>query len=427
LPACSSIDCLWSDWSEWSSCTCSCDGGQRTRDRHIQRIPQKGGTPCQPKSKEEIEPCNTQKCSGIVCKDGKWADWSEWKPCSQTCKGGLTWRSRKVEEQANSCGKPAVGPSRVYASCNQDVSCEPNVDCQFSEWGAWSDCTKDCNGVKRRSRRITVHGKGQGKFCIGDLKQTGPCNPSKGEGVPPGCQKQPPPSCSLSTWQEWTPCTASCGGGQQSRARVLGGDGSHGGPECVGALSEMQGCNTQPCQAGCTPIDCQWGEWGQWSGCDKCGGEKKRSRHVKVFPSCNGKPCEAGVAEEASNCTRKCHEPTYCALADWKDWSQCSTSCGKGTRSRLRSLELVSAPESVRVLVGESGETEGLFSEKFEQLEQMENEIQTRRLQEMVVAFACGLMSLVVGLLFVRTAHRSRNSPYTAISRSQNAVNVAVE
>jgi len=67
------------------------------------------------------------------------------------------------------------------------------------------------------------------------------------------------------------------------------------------------------------------------------------------------------------------------------------------------------------------------FSEKIEQLEQMENETQTRRLQEMVVAFACGLMSLVVGLLFVRTVHRSRNSAYNTISSRQSAVNVAVE
>jgi len=424
-PPCSVTDCLWEEWSDWSSCSCDCDGGQRVRDRHIKRIAQKGGKPCEPHAKEEIAPCNTQKCSKKACRDAKWDDWEEWTPCSKTCEGGLTNRVRTLAVKANSCGKPAAGVSRMYASCNQGKSCQPSVDCEFGEWGEWSACTADCNGVKRRSRIISVVGKGQGKFCVGTLKQTGKCNPSVGQDVPAKCQKKPPAPCELTAWQEWGICSATCDGGQQSRARSIQGDPAVSGPDCLGALSETRGCSTKPCPVLCTPVDCQWGHWSQWSACDKCGGEKKRTRHVQVLPTCLGKPCAAEAAEEATNCTRKCHEPTYCAFGDWKDWGLCSTSCGHGIRSRIKNLELRSAPEAIRVLTAGSNEKDAVFSQKFDQLEQMADTLQTRRLQEMVVAFACGLMSLVVGLFLVRIVRRPR-SGYTVLDPNA-MLNVSVE
>ena len=93
------------------SCSCTCDGGQRTRDRHILRSPGVGGKPCEPFAKEEIQACNTQKCEGDKCVDGKWDDWEDWEKCSQSCVGGLTWRSRRPLREANFCGTPVQGPS----------------------------------------------------------------------------------------------------------------------------------------------------------------------------------------------------------------------------------------------------------------------------------------------------------------------------
>eukprot|EP00439_Symbiodinium_sp_Y106_P074843 s2309_g14.t1 len=92
----SDCGCVWRDWSEWSACTCECGGGQKTRNRHIARAPQPGCTPCEPFDKQQIEPCNTQKCEEDECVDALWSPWQDWEPCSISCRGGITWRSRRA-------------------------------------------------------------------------------------------------------------------------------------------------------------------------------------------------------------------------------------------------------------------------------------------------------------------------------------------
>ncbi|CAE7553253.1 HMCN1 [Symbiodinium natans] len=176
----SDCGCVWRDWSEWSACTCECGGGQKTRNRHIARAPEAGCTPCEPFDKQQIEPCNTQKCEEDQCVDALWSPWQDWEPCSVSCKGGITWRSRKITRNANDCGRPVVGASQQHASCNQDISCTPSVDCEFAEWAAWSACTQECDGVKRRSRQIAVQGAGDGAYCLGPVHQNYPCSTDKG-------------------------------------------------------------------------------------------------------------------------------------------------------------------------------------------------------------------------------------------------------
>ncbi|CAJ1422707.1 unnamed protein product, partial [Effrenium voratum] len=182
LQSCPPTDCgcVWRDWSEWSACTCECGGGQKTRNRHIARAPLPGCTPCEPSDKQQILPCNTQKCQEDECVDGLWGLWQEWEPCSSTCKGGITWRMRKIARHASDCGRPVEGVSQHHASCNEGVSCVESTDCQLGEWAAWSACTQACDGVKRRSRQIAVQGRGDGAYCIGPMHQTYPCSTDKG-------------------------------------------------------------------------------------------------------------------------------------------------------------------------------------------------------------------------------------------------------
>merc|ERR1712050_645861 len=117
-----------------------------------------------------------------------------------------------------------------------------------------------------------------------------------------------------------------------------------GGEGCEETLSETRGCDSRPCPTECSPVDCKWSGWNHWGACDKCGGEKKRFRHILAHAHCGGKPCEPTVAEEAMNCTRTCHEPSYCAFGNWQSWSDCSADCGSGVRNRKRLLELTAAP-----------------------------------------------------------------------------------
>jgi len=407
LPACPVVDCVWGLWSDWSSCSCKCDGGMRTRDRHIIQSPQVGGAPCKVWNKEETEPCNTQKCSEQKCIDGQWDEWQDWEPCSKSCDGGVTWRVRHVLSEANECGKPVTGDSRVYASCNAGVPCEPDVDCAFSDWSVWSDCSKTCDGVMSRSRRIAVHGRGKGAHCLGDLKQTAPCGPGEGEEKPAACVTDAPTDCAVSDWGAWDSCTTSCGGGQMSRSRAILQEPKNGGRCPTSTLAETIACNSQACPDQCMPVDCKWAEWSSWSACDKCGGEKRRFRHVLSVARCGGGPCDDGLSEEVTNCTRQCHEPTYCAFGDWESWGSCSATCGSGVHSRSRRLQITQLA-SVRVRVLEDGLEGGDLEAKFQQLRLETQDLKRRHVQGLAVAFASGLFSLVVGLAAVRSCSKGR-------------------
>lgn len=52
-----------------------------------------------------------------------------------------------------------------------------------------------------------------------------------------------------SEWQEWEPCSRSCGVGEQYRFRTCDNPApSGGGKKCEGSEAEMQPCNVQSCQ-----------------------------------------------------------------------------------------------------------------------------------------------------------------------------------
>ena len=57
-----SVDCKLTEWTSWSSCTKTCSGGTRTREKRVLRSAQYGGQTC-PKLQETNE-CNTIECPG---------------------------------------------------------------------------------------------------------------------------------------------------------------------------------------------------------------------------------------------------------------------------------------------------------------------------------------------------------------------------
>jgi len=62
----SPVDCVWGSYSEWSSCSKTCGGGERTRTRNETTPASNGGRECEGDS-TETENCNQEECPLEQC------------------------------------------------------------------------------------------------------------------------------------------------------------------------------------------------------------------------------------------------------------------------------------------------------------------------------------------------------------------------
>ncbi|XP_076079208.1 coadhesin-like [Mytilus galloprovincialis] len=141
---------------------------------------------------------------------------------------------------------------------------------------------------------------------------------------------------SCSKWTCWSHCSVTCGSGSQERSRTCQNPPSARiGPDCSKSTSESKTCTLTAC-----PINGNYGEWTTWSFCyGTCkGGVQVRRRSCDSPPPANnGLDCSGKSLEK-----RRC-KPLGCPKAGnwgrWTYWSECSVSCGIGSRERSRSCD----------------------------------------------------------------------------------------
>ncbi|CAL1174103.1 unnamed protein product [Cladocopium goreaui] len=336
-PVCSQ-DCAWHDWQSWSECSLSCGGGLKTRTRQIKSMPDSMGKHCEQKDMQEVRACNVGTCHD-TCINGLWAGWQSWTPCSSSCGGGVTSRTREVKRMANSCGNPPIGDDKETKFCNVDTPCEAAKDCLYTGWSQWSQCSASCLGITMRRRNIASYGRGStGLFCQGALEEVNGCNP----GTDAACAQGDAVDCELSSWSGWSECSTSCDGGEMRRQRHITKHATFGGRVCEGRMEEVKECARTRCGGGNLPIDCVYGEWRPWGECMKCSGERKRYRHILVYPAEGGRECAPADVEEVGRCPNPCAEEKFCEWHEWSRWGACSMSCGPGgKRKRSRSMKEV--------------------------------------------------------------------------------------
>ena len=125
-----SVDCIWGSWSTWVTCSVTCGGGTTERRRTIVQAAQYGGTDCVGNN-IDYQSCNTNPCS-IDC---IWSSWSSWGSCSRTCGGGTQERRRTITQTAQYGGTECTGNSIAYKNCNTNSCPRPAcTSCTCTNW-----------------------------------------------------------------------------------------------------------------------------------------------------------------------------------------------------------------------------------------------------------------------------------------------------
>uniref|UniRef100_H2XKP8 Uncharacterized protein n=1 Tax=Ciona intestinalis TaxID=7719 RepID=H2XKP8_CIOIN len=122
------------EWSVWSTCSKTCDGGSQSRKRHCV------GKTCA-MGPSETRSCGTQPCP-------VWLPWSQFLPCSKSCGGGVMRRIRLC--RSGNC----TGLNE------QTQSCRTGECPSFGTWSTWTPCSAQCaTGFRFRNRTCLAGGE----------------------------------------------------------------------------------------------------------------------------------------------------------------------------------------------------------------------------------------------------------------------------
>jgi len=137
--------------------------------------------------------------------------------------------------------------------------------------------------------------------------------------------------CVVSEWTERDPgCSATCGGGSVYMQRTI-----EQYPFKGAACPELE--MVLPCHEEKCAVDCAVGDWSGWSDCTtKCGGGlKTRARPIVRDPMYKGEAC--GETEQVQGCNQQSCD-VDCVLSDWTAWATCSKACDGGHTTRMRTV-----------------------------------------------------------------------------------------
>lgn len=170
------VNCKVGPWSAFGKCSNDCGGGVATSTREITTAPENNGTAC-PSELKRTQPCNARPCP-INCIV---TDFSNWSTCSRSCGRGVSTRKRDIVSRGKNGGVLADNacPARVEVRECEMKKCP--VHCELSQWGSFTECSKSCgNGFHFREREITTMPSDGGAGCpsIKDVRfcATRPCS-----------------------------------------------------------------------------------------------------------------------------------------------------------------------------------------------------------------------------------------------------------
>ena len=318
----------YTEWSQFSECSKTCEAGTRKRTRKCNNpAPNFGGKNCLFLGPaEEKRACNVFPCPV----HGNYSSWSNFSACSKSCGNGTTQRHRNCSNpEPKHGGKNCslLGPSIEVKNCT-NFPCP--IDGNFSAWTIFSVCSKSCgNGTKTRTRNCSnpfpKHG-GRNCSLLGSSEEVISCNAFP-------C----PIHGNYTSWSNFSSCSKSCGNGTKSRTRSCENPKpQHNGTNCtlLGLSIDVKRCNVFPC-----PINGGYTQWAKFTHCShSCGNGTKYSVRncTNPTPLHGGKDCSRiGPAIRIRTCNeRPCSIDGF--YSEWSEFSFCSRSCAGGIQNRSR-------------------------------------------------------------------------------------------
>ncbi|KAM4580538.1 adhesion G protein-coupled receptor B1 isoform 6-T6 [Odontesthes bonariensis] len=275
------------------------------------------------------------------------------RPCGIMQTPCLCWDPPLQLSDGDSCYHNGVYLESCLPSV-KETGKDVEINGGWSVWGQWAQCSSECGGGIQTRARTCQSPPDESFLCEGVVEEGRPCNSQSCTGKgrhlsrsqslrsvdsrkrddadkPRGGQKsaQTEDSVSGEEWSAWSVCSATCGEGWQSRTRFC--VSSSYSTQCSGPLREQRPCNNS---AVC-PVHGTWDEWSPWSLCSSTCGRGYRSRtRTCTPPQFGGDPCD-GPEKQTKFCNiAVC--PVDGVWNEWSSWSSCSATCSNGTMQRTR-------------------------------------------------------------------------------------------
>ncbi|AWP15681.1 putative thrombospondin type-1 domain-containing protein 7A-like [Scophthalmus maximus] len=264
-------DCVLNDWGPWSRCSLPCTRtNSRIRVAYTLRTPSVGR---QCPDTTDKEPCGLNlNCFNYFY------NITDWSTCqlspNAVCGSGIKTRMLDcVRSDGKSVDLKFCDELNLEKKWQMNISCvvECPVNCQLSEWSAWSACSQTCGleGKMWRRRSVVQASQGDGRPCPSQMEQWKPC---------------PVRPCYRWRYSAWSECRVEsvvCGHGMRYRnLSCFVSDGSIDGKVGDGSLVDEELCSSlelavdgdkqirlkEACTLPC-PGECYLMEWSDWSSC----------------------------------------------------------------------------------------------------------------------------------------------------------------
>lgn len=290
---------------------------------------------CVPTARPAVQ---TIQCNIRICPPG-W-DIGNWSDCSVSCGRGMQTRPVVCAQRVSSTSRIDVQPSKCPSPRPESSRTCMNKPCAEWKVGEWQKCSSVCGKGERR-RMVVCHSVDERNVTDDQC-----------EGLKPlDIQICDMGSCAQGWFHSpWSrKCFPSCGSGHRSRQVYCSApDGSQiSEAKCQSKKpKQKKACrNKRPCG----------GYWfaGPWSECSSTCGSGVQERSVicvkkldkKLFTIVGKENCRGRDKPEME---RPCEQLPQCQ-PQWfmTPWTQCSASCGTGTKTReVRCMDPELAPSS---------------------------------------------------------------------------------